>query len=639
MGSIRCAGAVRAVLLGFTSAAVLSGCNYTPPGRPKSAAGAFRPGATATKSKSKVAAAGRRDAEERVAILESSIQLIKSAALKPGGDNFRLATQKLNQYFEGTPPVEYVLRTDVLRFLGRQLPPKMMEELQSSQWSESRDARHIEDCMMYNDIAGRVGGVGEDLDRVRRVFDWTVEQVQLVPAGSMGTPQLPQVYARPYDLLLRGMATETQGFWAERAWMFIALCRQLGVDVGLLTYTKGNLVEPVIPKSGDALSPFGPPRSERPETVWICAALIDGEAYLFDARAGVPVPGPGGEGVATLRQALADPAILEAMNLPGLDPYDVTRATLLASPTKIGVLIDSSKGYYTPKMRLLQGELAGTNRTILYHEPTAIEAHFAEVLGDRLGKVQLWSLPLEVETRLFTDPNFVAATQQSLLFFRGEMPLLYARIKHLRGDLAEAVSDYVSFRFSENETFVTNKDQVIPGAIQQGLDAYATYYLALAHLERKNLDQAELMFRKALEMLPQPSSNDPPYFMFRWGAHANLGRIYEARGDARRAIAHYTAADPTLQYHGNLLRARALVLQDPTQDVPDPLPPPPKEFARIAAPAAPAEAPQGEAETPAPSPGGVGSPKPEAGPGAEATPANPDASAASPPPSGPGVVE
>ncbi|KAJ3048930.1 hypothetical protein HK102_012602, partial [Quaeritorhiza haematococci] len=354
------------------------------------------------------------------------------------------------------------------------------------------------------------------------------------------------------------MATESQGFWAERSWMFMALCRQLGVDVGLLNYSKGNTVEPSIPKSGDPMSPFGQPQADRPPIVWICAALIDGEAYLFDARVGLPVPGPGGEGVATLRQALADPSILEAMNLPGLSPYETSRATLLASPTKIGVLIDSSKGYYTPKMKLLQGELAGTNRTILYHEPTAIEAHFAEVLGDRLGEVALWTLPLEVETRLFTDPNFVAATQQSLLFFRGEMPLLYARIKHLRGDLAEAVSDYVSFRFSENETFVTNKNQVIPGAIQQGLDVYASYYLALAHLERKNLDQAELMFRKVLEMLPEPTANDPPYFMFRWGAHANLGRIYESQGDPRRAIAHYTAMDPTMQSHGNLLRARDL---------------------------------------------------------------------------------
>ncbi|WP_165064833.1 tetratricopeptide repeat protein [Paludisphaera rhizosphaerae] len=639
MGSIRCAGAARAALLGFTSVAVLlvSGCNYTPPPRTVKQTGTFSPGASAVKNKPKTKAQGaqRREDAERAAILESSIQLIKTAALKPGGDNFRLATQKLTQYFDGTSQVEYLIKPEVLRFLGRQLPRKMLEEIQATAWSEARDARHIEDCMMYNDVATRVGGTGDDLARVGRVFDWVVEQIQLVPAGSMGTPQLPQVYARPYDLLLRGMATEVQGYWAERSWLFMALCRQLGVDVGLLTYSRGNTVEPVIPKTGDALQPLGPPREDRPPNVWICAALIDGEAYLFDARAGVPVPGPGGRGVATLRQAVNDPSILEAMQLPNLSPYDVSRATLLASPTRIGVKLDSSRGYYTPKMRLLQNELAGTNRTVLYHDPAVQEEHFAKVLGSAFGGASFWTLPLEVETRLFTDPQFVAATQQSLLFFRGEMPLLYARIKQLRGDLAEAVSDYVSFRFSEGEVFVTNKNQVIPSAIQEGLDAYATYYLALAHLERKDLRQAELMFTKVLEILPEPTPEAAPYFMFRWGAHSNLARIYESQGDSRRAIAHYTAIDPTMQFHGNLLRARSLVLKDPMQEVPEPLPPAPKEFSRInaskpeAAPAAadPAAAPAAPtpSETPATTP--------------SSPTGNPDAPQTSTAPKGSGVVE
>ena len=46
-----------------------------------------------------------RDSTEKAAILASSIELIQRAALQPGGDNFRLATQKLNQFFEGTPQV------------------------------------------------------------------------------------------------------------------------------------------------------------------------------------------------------------------------------------------------------------------------------------------------------------------------------------------------------------------------------------------------------------------------------------------------------------------------------------------------------------------------------------------------------
>jgi len=629
-GPHRRAGVARAALLGITTAtlAIVTGCSYQAPTKTASSQGAYTKGATISKAVAKSGSGNRRDSIQRAAILESSIELIKGAALKPGGDNFRLATQKLNQFFEGTPPAEYVVSTDVLRFLAAQLPRKMMEDVQSSKWSEGRDARHIEDCMLYNDVAGRVAGSGDDLERVRRVFDWVVEQVQLVPAGSLGTPGLPQVYARPYDVLLRGMGSEAAGgAWDERAWTFMALCRQLGVDVGLLTFTRGNSVEPFIPKTGDPTNPFGPARQSRPPQVWICAALVDDEAYLFDARSGVAVPGPDGQGVATLRQALDDPAVLERMNLPGLSPYDASRATLLGSTTGIGVLIDSSQGYFTPKMRLLQDELAGQNRTILYHDPVAQASHFAAVLGDRLGSVSLWTVPLEVETLLFTDPRFVAATQQSLLFFRGEMPLLYARVKQLRGDLAEAVSDYVGFRFSETETFVTNKDQVIPAAIQQGLDAYATYYLALAHLERGNLRQAELMFAKTLELLPEPTPGDPPYYMFRWGAHANLGRIHQALGDVPRAVAHYSAVDPTMQRHGNLLRARALVLDDPMQPVPDPLPDAPKEFSRVHAPT-PAQEPKADESNPE-----------EARPEAAPTAGNPETTAGSESSQGGDVVE
>ena len=210
------------------------------------------------------------------------------------------------------------------------------------------------------------------------------------------------------------MATESEGFWAERGWLFMALCRQLGIDTGLITYTKGNIARAASAQAAgdgqDGQRPARAGRPPKPPIAWICAALIDDKAYLFDARVGLPIPGPGGEGVATLDQALADPAVLERMNLPGQSPYGTSRASLLASPTKIGILIDSSQGYFSPRMKLLQRELAGKNRTILYRDPAEQRDHFAQVLGDHLGAVWLWELPLEVETRLFTDAQFVEST-------------------------------------------------------------------------------------------------------------------------------------------------------------------------------------------------------------------------------------
>ena len=520
-----------------------------------------------------------RDSTERAAILASSIELIQRAALSPGGDNFGLATQKLNQYFEGTSQADFQLDSAARAFLQPQLPPEILSELETAVWSK-RDARHLEDCMMYYGIASRVGGTGDDLARVRRVFDWIVRQIQLVPAGSLGSRQLPQVPARPYDVLLRGMATESEGFWAERSWLFMVLCRQLGVDVGLVTYSRGNVVEPLLARASqgergaDSLSAKA--GQAKPAIPWLCAALVGGQTYLFDARVGLPVPGPDGQGVATLNQALADPAILERMDLPGQSPYGTSRASLLASPSRIGILIESSEGSLAPRMKLLQRDLVGKNRTILYRDPSEQRDHFVQVLGDRCGEVKLWNIPLYVETELFRNGQFVQSTLQTLVLFRPEFPLIAARIKQLRGDLSGAVKEYVSFRLAENPTQVIDKKKPIPKEVQEGLNIYATNYLALAHLERNNPGLAEDMFLQVLNDLPEPGPGQFPFYMLRWAAHANLGRIYEAKGDRRRAIAYYAQSDPTMQYHGNLLRARELLWQDPMAAAPDPLPPAPK---------------------------------------------------------------
>ena len=120
------------------------------------------------------------------------------------------------------------------------------------------------------------------------------------------------------------------------------------------------------------------------------------------------------------------PAVLERMNLPGLCALRNQSASLMGSPSKIGVLIDSSQGYFSPKMRLLQAELAGKHRTILFRDPAGQRDHFVRVLGNHSGRVSLWNVPLEVETRLFTDPQFVQAVQASLFLFRPEWPLVYA---------------------------------------------------------------------------------------------------------------------------------------------------------------------------------------------------------------------
>jgi hypothetical protein len=111
--------------------------------------------------------------------------------------------------------------------------------------------------------------------------------------------------------------------------------------------------------------------------------------------------------------------------------------------------------------------------------------------------------------------------------------------------------------------------------VQEGLDVYATYYLALAKLERNELDQAERLFKWILEHVPEPGQNQPYYNMFRRGASANLGRISELQKNPSSALAYYSQRDPTPQYVGNVLRARELVWSDPMGAAPATVPPAP----------------------------------------------------------------
>jgi hypothetical protein len=183
-------------------------------------------------------------------------------------------------------------------------------------------------------------------------------------------------------------------------------------------------------------------------------------------------------------------------------------------------------------------------------------------------------LPILVQTKLFTDPQFVELTQRSLFLFQSQFPLIYARVKQLKGETSKAILDYVSFRLLEGAMLMDKKNPM-PRDVQQALDIYATYFLALCHLDRDDPKQATLFFEMTLRLLPDPGSGRPYYNMLRWGAQSNLGRLEEDKGHVSRALAFYTERKPTYQFHGDHVRARALMWDDPTGAEPAGLPPAP----------------------------------------------------------------
>ncbi len=359
------------------------------------------------------------------------------------------------------------------------------------------------------------------------------------------------------------MATEVPGtIWAERAWVFMSLCRQIGIDVGLI-------VHPVV-KRGPAPPPnLAAPADAEPDTaVWVTGAAIGDQLYLFDARIGMEIPGSGGQGVATLEQAATDPSILERLNLstPEL-AYPTRQADLAAGP--IVILFDSSIGYLSGRMHLLEKDLSAAltawscTGTPSNKPPRSRRRSALGSAGWAGGICQCTS-----PTKLSTDGNFVNATLYALCGFDAKFPLLPARISQLRGTLKESIKSYVEFRFAK--VFFQNdpKRIQVPPQVQGVMNMYATYFLGLAKMENKDWEEAEFLFQQSLTLLPRPRLGGPPYAWLRSGAYANLGRLYERKGDHARAARYFAHDNPTPESQGNLVHARELIWRDPTAIAP-----------------------------------------------------------------------
>ena len=183
---------------------------------------------------------------------------------------------------------------------------------------------------------------------------------------------------------------------------------------------------------------------------------------------------------------------------------------------------------------------------------------------------------MTVYTSLFTNPQFVQATQHVAVPVPGELSAgLRPRQATARRDRRGHLRLCLAPDRGQPARYDRSQEDADPAGDVEALQVYATYYLALAHLDRNNPRLAEPMFTATpRSWLPEPGASQPYFNMFRWGAETNLGRLYEAQGDTRRAIAYYTRPNPTAQRHGNLLRARDLAWNDPMGPLPDPLPPP-----------------------------------------------------------------
>jgi hypothetical protein len=429
-----------------------------------------------------------------------------------------------------------------------------------------------------------------------RLFDWTTRNIQLdellpIPktavAGPSADPTRPNERPPPppfqavpgpgyrhfpWQAMLMG-----HGDAWERARIFILLCRQEGIDAVMLGTVEG--------------APTSPPKP------WLPAVFIKDRLFLLDTGLGLPLPGPGGKGIATLAQVVADAKLLRKLDKDAENPYPVSAEAL----TQVVALVDAPPATLSRRMGLVEARLSGDDRMALTVSPSQLKERLGKTPG--VSGVQIWILPLETMVFRAAYMQLIRQDQTALVaFFREEgpfqtrNPLVLARLQHFRGvfDAADqrdressqdetaensgrerpsARSYYLAARIPDEDIrkFETSEEmQRAQGLIKmehETVEAWndrrkatidgmrnmrhnAAFWLGLTHYERQSYETAIDWFqRRTLDVAPEAPCAP--------GARYNVARAHEALGDLSSARVIYYA-DESPQRHGNRLRAEWL---------------------------------------------------------------------------------
>jgi hypothetical protein len=219
------------------------------------------------------------------------------------------------------------------------LDKEELGEVESSHYTRL-DNHHLFRCFLMRDAAnaleikgvrGQAGGQAvreKPLDQAVRTFAWVMREVRLRPEEGEASPRS--------FVLRRGW-----GNALERALVFLAMLEQFGEADAPQPELLGFLLE--VPNGRGGMN------------LWTCGVVIgDGkDVYLFDPHLGLPLPGPDGEGVATLAQARAKSEILAQLNVDEKNRYPVTREQAQAAQAQLVCPLSA----LSPRMRYLQDKL------------------------------------------------------------------------------------------------------------------------------------------------------------------------------------------------------------------------------------------------------------------------------------------
>jgi hypothetical protein len=431
--------------------------------------------------------------------------------------------------------------------------------------------------------------VAEKLAKADRLFDWTVRNIQLDPLSPSPKPPVATADANEqqrnwaslpaplrgepgpgYQNPVRKTLLTGHGDAWERGRVFILLCREAGIDAVMLGLRDEETI------------------GTRP---WVAAVLLDKQLYLFDPALGLPIPGPELTGIATLQQAVAQPGLLEQLNVTDGPSYGVQQEQL----TEIVALIDAAPEALSKRMMLAEAALHGSRHLALTCRPSQLEQRLQEC--QHIDHASLWRVPFEavmfqavMAEQFQSNPGLQWAYRREMSILLPQRPLASARNLQLQGEfenddqVAGARTLYLSLRTPDRaidllQTSHAMRQSIgladeLPENIEQRnamLDFIghvtrrtkqnATYWLALSYLEAGKVAAA----REWLADRTLPATPPTPWTA---GATFNLARIYQHEGNAAKAAELFRANPDFPQHHGNLLRAQWLAAKTGTSEAP-----------------------------------------------------------------------
>ena len=261
----------------------------------------------------------------------------------------------------------------------------------------------------------------DDVSVAEQLFDWTVRNLQLVEEPDPAKPSAQNSVA---EILLSGRATAR-----ERAWIFLLLLRQQGLDGVMLA----------IPSGDDS-----PPRE------WLPALVTDNDLVLFDSWLGMPLPGSDGKHTATLAEVAASDEQLRKLDLDANRPYPV-KAEQLAH---LVAYVEASPVYLSRRMETLDGRMTGERRVVLVARP----GRLAERLRGRPGieDVRYWPMAYEfLQSRSTIKPGQLPPGAQQLVVFQMVEPLAKARVLQFKGEFdgpRGATANYLNARLLDRQS-------------------------------------------------------------------------------------------------------------------------------------------------------------------------------------------